>query len=133
MGRDAGGLISHSLPWLHLLPVPPIGQTHLEPRGQGCPLMPSVEVSLWGHGVEWKKGRMKLGMCREAGERVTGVGECEMSICCGFLRTSLYHGRDLSLWPREQVMESPGDALRFSRTDTTPTGRRTSFKDRQGT
>ena len=58
MGRDAG-LISHCLLRLHLLPVPPIGQTHLEARGQGSPLMQPVEVSLRGHGVEWGRGRMK--------------------------------------------------------------------------
>ena len=34
MGRDAG-LISHCLLRLHLLPVPPIGQTHLEASSMG--------------------------------------------------------------------------------------------------
>ena len=98
------------VPPLHLLPVPPIGQTHVEARGQGCPLIQSVEVSPLGRRAEWRRRRMDQAVGRDAGERgkSSGMGcECEMSVCCRF--------HFITESPVAQMVKNPPSVMRLGR------------------
>lgn len=69
--------------------------------------MKSGEVSLSGHGVEWKRERMKLAVGRDVRTETGAWGlsrGCEMSICCEFH----FLTGDLNLRPREEGIKTPG-------------------------